>query len=68
MRLTRIIPLVLAFALVTACSFLAPLTDELGDVVTRYCAEPIATRQAIRADVNRAAAPHAVEVRCAGDP
>jgi len=44
------------------------LAEEAADVVRKYCEEPLGVRQAVREQVNAAAAPHAVRVTCAGDP
>ena len=65
---------VVAFALFVAlmmlpgCGSVERVADATAKTVSRYCAQPLAERQFIRATVNQAAAPNTVHIHCAGDP
>lgn len=54
---------------VTGCSLVTgEIAPRVAKAVNTYCAEPLASRQLIRAEVTRMTAPNSVRVTCEGDP
>jgi hypothetical protein len=58
---------IVAIALASAGCTSRSLSARAAEVVDRYCGRPPEERAILRAVVNRELAPHAIEVRCAGD-
>jgi hypothetical protein len=52
----------------SGCAYFQPAADRVGIAVKEYCLQPLETRLVVRASVNKAAAPNAVLITCAGDP
>lgn len=52
----------------SGCSLIVPkVGPQVAKAVNRYCQEPQAARQLVRAEVNGMIEPHKIVVTCAGD-
>lgn len=51
----------------TSCAYFQPAADKVGAAVKEYCIQPLEQRLVVRAAVNQAAAPNAVQITCFGD-
>ena len=64
-----LVAFVVTLSIVTGCTvFNAEVAPRAAKVVKDYCAEPLATRQALRAQVAALTAPNTITVHCEGDP
>lgn len=60
---------IFAILLISGCSLVTPkVAPQVAKAVNRYCLEPLAERQLIRAQVNGMITPNTVKVTCEGDP
>lgn len=54
---------------VAACAALqTKVGPKAAAAINAYCTEPLASRQALRAEVNSLIAPNQVRINCQGDP
>ena len=71
MRQTYLVLMAIALSgvVTSSCTLFAGVSDNVAKAIDRYCDEPQAERQLVRAEVNRAlrAQGHTVTVTCAGD-
>lgn len=65
----KVVAISLMIMSLTGCSLITPkVAPQVAKAVTRYCQEPLAERQLIRAQVNGMITPNTVKVTCVGDP